>query len=289
MDLLDHAPIAPREERPSYLTAPDGRALYYRIEGLTDRTVGMVWFVEGIAIQSAPTYPRLAAALRERNLALAYFHPRGAGYSDGVRGDAADFGDVLRDFDGFAEFLAARFPRLPVVQLGHSAGGAFALEIAATHPPAALVLVNPAFRFRREAGPSARDLAKLGVSFLFRRAAPIIDLAGDPARLRDPFDREEGFSLVRDPLAVHRFSVRYLLGLRRVMKRCVENARHVRAPLLFVQGGRDEVIDGGGGAEILGAYAGDATRILVTERGHGSAVIEARATEIADWIAARAR
>lgn len=80
---------------------------------------------------------------------------------------------------------------------------------------------------------------------------------------------------------VRYYSMRYLMGLRRVLGRCVRNASRTSAPLLFIQGARDEIIDPAGGEEIYSACpASDKTKWIVPESGHGAAVVAACCEDI---------
>jgi acylglycerol lipase len=251
----------------------------------------LLWIVEGSEAGSTLAYPRFLQALASRHIGVARFHPRGAGYSDGPRGDVENHHLVIEDYRQFSHEILGDLSDVPVFLFGHSAGGALALEIAAreTGRRAGMVLVNPAYKYRRTVGPTLGDMVRFGFNALFRRSALTVDMNRDPSRIRDPSDREEAVAMQRDPLVVRYYSMRYLMGLRRVLGRCVRNASRVSMPLLFVQGTRDEIIDPAGGEEIYVACpASDKTKWTVPERGHGAAVVEACSDEIAAWLATRA-
>jgi acylglycerol lipase len=285
---MRHAPSQPPWG--SWLRSRDGLQLYYHLN-LPEPRSALLWIVEGSEAGSTLGYPRFLQSLASRNIGVARFHPRGAGYSDGPRGDVEDYRLVIEDYRQFSREILGALSDIPVLLFGHSAGGALALEIAAqqTDRHAGLVLVNPAYKYRNTVGPTPGDMVRFGFNALFRRSALTVDMNRDPSGIRDPFDREEGVAMQRDPLVVRYYSMRYLMGLRRVLGRCVRNASRASTPLLFIQGARDGIIDPAGGEEIYAACpASDKTRWIVPERGHGAAVVEACADDITTWLATRA-
>lgn len=93
--------------------------------------VGVVNIVVHPEIGRAPLYPKLVAALRDAGFAVPVAHPRGTGYSSGTRGDLDDFKLFLADHRQALAHVRARFFPKPVFLMCHSAGAAFALELAA--------------------------------------------------------------------------------------------------------------------------------------------------------------
>ena len=104
---LTTPPLAPPAGA-EFFTASDGARLFSKVEGAGER--GVVWFVLGPEISSAPPVPALAAALRDAGFATAVVHPRGTGFSDGLRGDTADYPRFLSDYRDFLAALQAPLP-----------------------------------------------------------------------------------------------------------------------------------------------------------------------------------
>lgn len=282
---MRHAPSQP--PRGAWLRSRDGLRLYYHLN-LPEPRGALLWIIEGSEAGTTLGYPRFLQSLASRNIGVARFHPRGAGYSDGPRGDVEDYHLVIEDYRQFSREILSGLSDIPVLLFGHSAGGALALEIAAqqTGRYAGLVLVNPAYKYQRTVGPTLSDMVRFGLNALFRRSALTVDMNREPSGIRDPFDRAEAVAMQRDPLVVRYYSMRYLMGLRRVLGRCVRNASRISVPLLFIQGAQDEIIDPAGGEEIYTACpANDKTRWIVPERGHGAAVVESCSEGIATWLA----
>jgi len=286
---LTSPPVAPPPGA-TFLTGAGGVRLYARVEG--DGARGVVWFVLGPETGSAPLYPRLVAALHGAGLATAAIHLRGTGWSDGLRGDIDDYALVLADLRLFRQRLGALFPGRPPFLLGQSAGAALALELSASDPSlAGVVLVNPAYKLRDAEGmrPTFGDYLAYAANAVFRPSALVVDMNRDPSVLRDPADRAEGEALQRDPLVVRYFSLRYLLAQKAVMDRAAKNAAATAAPFLLVQGARDELVDPGGNDELLAAVPGaDKRRLVAPDAGHGSSAVETMVEPLLAWLVARA-
>ncbi len=277
-----------------WLRAPDGALLYTATALPAGEVVGVVSFVLGPEISAAPLYPELQAALYEQGFATAVLHPRGTGYSDGLRGDIADYGLFLADYGHALASLQARFPSKPIFLMGHSAGAAFALELAAKAPApvAGLVLVNPAYKLLATEGmtPSFGDYVGYAADMVFRPSALTVDMNSRPSGIAHAGDRAEAEAMQADPLVVRYFSMRYLLAQKQVMDRCATNAAAVVAPLLLVQGAKDGLVDPAGGDELLVAAKGlDKVKWIAPEGGHGSSAVETMVGPIVGWLRQRAR
>lgn len=271
-----------------------GVRLHVRIVPPVGPVRGVVDFVVGPEVGAREPYPRFTEALRDAGFGTVTVHPRGAGLSAGRRGDVDDPRAILDDVASGLVQAERAFPGAPVFLFGHSAGGALALQLAATTPAgvAGVVLVNPAFRliYGEGMGPSLGDQARFAFDAIFRRSAPTVDLNANPEAIRDPADRAEALALRDDPTVVHRFSLRHLLGQRRVMRACAKNAAHTTAPLLLVQGARDALVDPRGNDEILAASASiDAVRLVAPEGAHGATSVETMVEPLLEWLVERAR
>lgn len=254
--------------------------------------VGVVSFVLGPGISSAPLYPRFVAALRAAGFAVAVLHPRGTGYSDGLRGDLEDFGQFLGDQRLGLAHLRRRFPSTPLFLFGHSAGAAFALELAATStsPLAGLVLVNPAYKLVGAEGmtPSFGDYLVYAANAIFRSSALTADLNSRPSAVKDADDRAEAEAMQRDPLTVRYFSMRFLFAQKEVMDRCAANAAAATAPVLLVQGARDGLVNPRGNDELLAAAkTTDKVKLIAPDGGHGSSAVETLVEALVPWLQER--
>ncbi|MBL8961476.1 MAG: alpha/beta fold hydrolase [Gemmatimonadetes bacterium] len=248
-----------------------------------------MWLVLGLEGAGRPPYPGLTRALHAAGFVTAGMHVRGTGLSSGPRGDVTDFALALSDYRLYLEHLQSRFAR--IFLLGQSAGAAFALELAASTAVAlaGIVLVNPAWRLTRTRGmgPSLGDYGRYAANCLFRRSVPTVDMNANPGAIAFPPDREEAEAMRRDPTVVRWFSIRALLGLRRVMRRCGRNIARAKAPLLLVQGAHDALVDPASYEALLRlAAVEDKGLIVAPAGGHGSSAVESSVEPIVRWLVA---
>lgn len=283
---LTHPPLAapPGAE---FFTAADGTSLYTSAMGKAER--GAVWFVSGAEAQAEPPDPKLAAALRDAGFCTIVFHPRGTGFSAGLRGDSDNYDLFLSDHHRFLQHLMTRFAR--VFLIGQSAGCAFALEAAVQAPRAVagIVLSNPAWRLRRARGmtPSLGDFLRFAWNFAFRASALTVDMNSNPSAVEFEPDRLEALAMGRDPLVVRYFSMRYLTAQAKVMRRIPDNLARIAAPVLLVQGAHDGLVEPAS-LDVLLAKAGsaDKRKLLAPDGGHGSSTVETQVEPIVAWFVA---
>ncbi|MCA9684180.1 MAG: hypothetical protein KC457_18435, partial [Myxococcales bacterium] len=91
---VDHPPLDPPATG-LHLESADGLELYLWLREPATAPRGVIDLVLGPEIGSAEPYPRLCAAALAAGYALAAVHPRGCGYSPGIRGDVDDYALIL--------------------------------------------------------------------------------------------------------------------------------------------------------------------------------------------------
>ena len=77
--------------------APAACRLYTSVLSPRAEPAGVIYFVLGPEISSAELYPCFATTARAASFVTAVLHPRGSGYSDGLRGDIDDYKLILGD------------------------------------------------------------------------------------------------------------------------------------------------------------------------------------------------
>ncbi|MGC4118611.1 MAG: alpha/beta fold hydrolase [Myxococcales bacterium] len=287
---MTRPPLAPPPSA-VYLSGAGGEQLYTSVEGAAEPR-GVVWYVLGPEIASTPLYPDFTRALHQAGFATAVLHPRGTGYSSGMRGDIEDYELFLGDYQAFLRQLGARFPGRPLFLLGHSAGAAFALHVAARSKGAlaGVILVNPAYRmtYSEGMGPSFGDYVVYAANYLFRPSALTVDLNSHPSAVKNDLDRAEALAMQGDPLVVRYFSMRYLMAQKKVMDACAPNLAAADVPVLIVQGAADALVDPKGNDELLAAARSTDKRKLVAPfAGHGSSAVESMISPLVDWLSTR--
>jgi alpha-beta hydrolase superfamily lysophospholipase len=189
--------------------------------------------------------------------------------------------------------LRTRFPRQPLFFLGHSAGGAFALHVAARAKtaPAGIILVNPAYKllYAEGMGPSLADYFVFASNYVFRSSALTVDMNRNPSAVKHELDRAEALAMQQDPLVDRYFSMRYLSAWGDVMGACATNIAKTPAPILLVQGAEDAMVDPKGNNELIAvAKTQDKVKLVVRRGGHGSSAIESAVSDVLQWLSSRA-
>jgi len=286
---LTRPPIEPPQDGYSWVQGARGVRLYLSAKVPTGEPWGVVYFVLGPEIGATEPYPKFTEVLHASGIATVVLHPRGAGFSDGVRGDIDDYNLILDDLQLGLERVQTTFAGKTVFLMGHSAGATLALHVAANAktPLAGLILVNPAYKmtYGEGMGPSLGDYVAFAFNAVFRRSVLTVDMNGNPSAVKNPADREEALRMQHDPLVVRYFSMRYLLAQREVMTACLKNAAAIDAPLLLVQGADDALVDPRGNEEILAAAKmADKAKLVATKGAHGSTAVETVVDELVAWL-----
>jgi len=167
---------------------------------------------------------------------------RGHGRSDGERGYAPSFAEMVRDVDTFVNHVcdAHGFEMRNVSIVAHSVGAvSVATWVHDYAPPIrALVLATPAFKVRLYvpfAIPGLRLLQKI------RGNKPSFVKSYVKASMLT-HDEEHARRYDEDPLIAKSIAVNVLLEMRDAAKRIVEDAGAIRTPTLLLTGGADWVV-----------------------------------------------
>ncbi len=211
--------------------------------------------------EHARRYDHVAQRLAAAGFVVAVPDHRGHGRSGGPRAGLKRFADFTDDLD--AVFAAVREPGLPAFLLGHSMGGAIALDYALDHQDrlAGLVLSAAAVVPGDEQPKLVLSIAKM-----LSRVAPGLPTAKlDSAGIsRDP---AVVAAYDNDPLVFHgKVPAGLAGGLLRVMDTFPARLPQLTIPLLVLHGGADPMVSPAG-SKLVVDRAGSADKTLQTYDG----------------------
>ncbi len=147
---------------------------------------------------------------------------------------------LVADAAAMARMTAQRYPDLPVYVMGESMGGAVAMMLAAgARPPevTGYVLSAPAVW-----GWSQMALYLRAALWLANGVTPGLRLGTGPVRVRASDNDAALRALAEDPRTILTTRVAAVAGLVDLMDQALREAARVRAPALYLYGGRDELV-----------------------------------------------
>lgn len=220
------------------LQGSDGTQLFCRCWLPEPEPLRVAVIAHGLAEHSG-RYDYLAGSLVRRGFAVYALDHRGHGHSPGRRANIRRFGLVVEDLHALMERAAAAHAGLPLTLIGHSMGGAIALECALRHPGAQrqLVLSAPALS-AGDSVPAIQALILRLLSTLLPNAGalrlPAEAISRDPAVVR-AYDQ--------DPL-VYRGSIpaRTLAELFGAMRSFPDSVAQLEVPVLVLHGTGDTLV-----------------------------------------------
>jgi acylglycerol lipase len=217
--------------------ASDGEAVPYRLWP-AEAPRALVLLLHG-ACDYCGAFDEIGPKFAERRICALAIDQRGFG-ATASRGRWPGKSRMIRDAIEAAQFLRRRFGRrLPLFLLGESMGAALAVHAAARAPDlrlAGLILSAPGaisgFWRRLFGGLAGRIL---------RAAAPKSSIVVE--RLSGwEFTPAAAIRLMGDPMVLRRMRPASLFGLFKLARSAVEEAAHVRVPVLTMAGGRDDLL-----------------------------------------------
>jgi alpha-beta hydrolase superfamily lysophospholipase len=280
----------PRDDREGrFIQVKDGTKIFvydYRPSEKYENTIFILSGVTGINHNAEKDIIELLSNKKNRVVTI---HPRGTGYSDGRRGDTSDFEDLINDhIEIIGNDIDYIIHEHKIILYGHSMSAAFALSVAAKlNCIDGIVLVNPPLVMKNAKGmsPSAGEYIKYAFYFLFARHTPVVNMAGDPEKIKDPEDRKDAISRINDPLLVRYFSIYMLSRSRRMIESMPVLSQQIGCPLLLLYGTNDNITDIRGCERIMAAWKGSQKQFLKVEGGsHGKGTVLRARDSITEWI-----
>ncbi len=199
-------------------------------------------------------YGHVAARLNADGYGVWALDHRGHGRSEGGRANIGRMDSAVADVVNLIGMARERAPQLSLFLLGHSMGGAIALQLALDHPTEidGLVLSAPAAALE---SASRLELAAGRMLSVVAPNAGVFEVSAD-AVSRDP---EVVREYVEDPLVHHRrLPARTVAELAASIARFEERVAELRMPLLVMLGTGDQLVPPAAGRMVhAGAGSGD--------------------------------
>jgi alpha-beta hydrolase superfamily lysophospholipase len=194
----------------------------------------VVALVHGLGDHSG-RYPRLVEMLTASGHAVSAFDQRGHGKSAGPRTYTPSYASLMDDIGLHLDRTRARFPGLPVILYGHSAGGAQVLYYVLNRAPSLAGVVASAPGLASGVRQSAFKIAmaKILSAVIPKFHIPLGSPAG--ALSRDPAWLEE---TERDPLFQEGLTVRLAAEMLKAGQ-WIRSHHSFPLPLLIIQGTED--------------------------------------------------
>jgi len=197
----------------------------------------VVALVHGMGEHSG-RYRHVAEALAEAGIATLTFDQLGHGLTEGKRGHAGSYEELLEGIDRLLEEAAGRFPGVPVFLYGHSMGGNLTLNYLLRRKPhvTGAVVTSPwlklAFEPKALQVVAARLMERIYPKYANNHPLEPTHLTSDPLMLAQ---------LREDRLRHGHITAKFFLEIHRAGKYALAHADELQVPLLLMQGDEDKV------------------------------------------------
>jgi acylglycerol lipase len=264
-----------------------GLNLFFRSWRPAGRTRGVVVIVPGFNSHSG-YYAWVGQQLVADGLAAFALDLRGRGQSDGDRFYVERFADYVSDVAALVRLVKSREPGLPLILLGHSAGGVVACLYALDHPAELAGLVCESFAHQVPAPDFALAAIK-GLSHVAPHAHVLRlkneDFSRDPAAVA---------AMNADPLIAHETQpTKTVAEMVRADERLKKEFPHITIPVLILHGTLDKATKPSG-SQLFYDTAGSADKTLKLYEGAFHDLLndidkERVMADVKAWIDARVR
>ena len=227
------------KEREWNWPARDGKQVFARewAPDEADHVQAVVLLAHGKGEHSG-RYRLLAESFTAEGLAVLGFDQLGHGRTEGKRGHAASYEQLMDGIERLQEEAAAQYPGKPVFLYGHSMGGNIMINYVLRRQPqvAGAIATGPWLRLAASDRPLMLViLSRLVQSFKRNKNASMPTyLTTDPDRLAQ---------LVADPLGHGKFTLKLFFSIRRAGLWALDHADKLSIPMLILHGGDDTVTD----------------------------------------------
>ena len=149
------------------------------------------------------------------------------------------------------------------------------------------ILVNPPYMLKKAEGmsPGFSQYIKYAWYYLFKKHQPIVNMAGDPTKIKNLEDRKESESRLNDPLLVKYFSMYMMMESSKLMKKMIDYSKSADYPLLLIYGENDNIVDKKGCDLLFETWKFEKKQYLLVKNGtHGKSTVIRSKDSINKWI-----
>ena len=216
----------------------DGLSIFAREWKPESPVKGIVTLVHGLG-EHTGRYQHVAAAFCRTGYALVGFDLRGHGRSEGLRGHAPSYDDLMEDIQTALDQSASRFPGLPQFLYGNSMGGNLTLCFGLNRQPKiqGLIVTSPGLK-TGEAVPGW----KMMVGKLMYTLVPTFQMANGLDLNNLSRDSRVVKVYQDDPLVHGLISARLGLDMINNGAEILLNSKRLELPLLLMQGSADHIV-----------------------------------------------
>lgn len=200
----------------------------------------VVLIVHGLG-EHIQRYEHVAAYLNKSKIAVIGYDQRGHGKSDGIRGHARSYDELINDLQNVILMTQNKYPGKPLFLYGHSFGGSIVLYYELKKPDQeinGLIVSSPGLSTAKPVSPilssTGKILSKLWPAFQLNNG---LDLAGLS------HDQDVVKAYIDDPLVHDKISARLGIELIDRGKDIVSHAKDIKHPVLFIQGSQDRLVN----------------------------------------------
>lgn len=214
---------------------------------------GVVCIVHGFA-EFSDRYEHVAKFLGEHGFAVLTYDQLGHGKTEGKRGHADSYDDMLDTVRTITHEAETRFPGLPVFLYGHSMGGNIVTNYLLKRQPKnvkAAVVTGPLFKLGFEPPAIKVLLAKIMVN-IYPKFTEKSELDAEAVSR----DKNEVRKYKENPLTLNVITAGMFLGFFNAAKYALEHANDLRVPLLIMHGTADRLTSYKGSEEFTKNHTG---------------------------------
>jgi alpha-beta hydrolase superfamily lysophospholipase len=211
------------------------------------RTKRRILLIHGLGEHSA-RHLHTVDSLLEKGFEVIRFDLRGSGVSGGDRQWIEKFDDYVEDASRVYNWIYTNLPKLPLIVLGHSLGGAIAIYFTARYQKelSGLILSAPAFIVGDGISALKIAIGKMVAGFFPRLKIP--KSLGHNWISRDP---EAVEAYANDPLACHFNTLNQGNEILKALEKIPEQAVRLTLPIVIFHGTGDRIICPLGSFELI--------------------------------------